>query len=147
MIEEIEILHHRESGILGCHSCKETVRLLCIVAYYHEMVVQLGEDSLYSSSEAFVRPEWLSPVFLVQSIGHFKCYICSLEKVLLYRSTEISLISKNRTVIIFPFHVFQIIQVMNVGSSHVIGMCYTGNYTAAALSNWEYLPGTLCSTD
>lgn len=106
MMEGFEILHHRESGNLGCHSCKETVRVLCIVIDHHEMVVQLGENRLYSSSEAFVRTGWLPPVFLVQSIGHFKCYICSLEKVLLYRSTEISLISKNRTAIIFPFHVF-----------------------------------------
>ena len=44
MIEKIEILHHRESSHLGNHSCKETFRLLCIVAYHHKMVVQPIEE-------------------------------------------------------------------------------------------------------
>ena len=53
MIEKIEILQHCEGSHLGFHSGKETAWLLCIVAYHHEVVIQLRTDGLDSISEAF----------------------------------------------------------------------------------------------
>ena len=41
MIEKIEILQHGECRDLGSHSCEETSRLLCIVSYHHELVIEL----------------------------------------------------------------------------------------------------------
>ena len=56
MIEKIEILQHCEGSHLGFHSGKETAWLLCIVAYHHEVVIQLRKDGLDSLSEAFICP-------------------------------------------------------------------------------------------
>ena len=41
MIDKIEILQHSECRHLGFHSGEETAWLLRIVAYHHEMVIQL----------------------------------------------------------------------------------------------------------
>ena len=41
MIELIEILSHRENCDFGYHSCEEALWLLGIVAYHHQMVVEL----------------------------------------------------------------------------------------------------------
>lgn len=54
MIEKIEILQHRESCNFGCHPCEEAWWLLGIVAYHHQMVVELGEYRLNSLSELLV---------------------------------------------------------------------------------------------
>ena len=44
MIDKIDVLQHCECGDLFCHSCKKSYWLLCIVAYHHESVIQLGKD-------------------------------------------------------------------------------------------------------
>ena len=54
MIDMIEILQHRECCDLRRHSCEETPRLLRIVAYHHELVIQLREYSLNSLSETLI---------------------------------------------------------------------------------------------
>lgn len=55
MIEKIEILQHGECRYLGSHPREDARRLLGIIAYHHEMVIQLRKDSLNSLSEAFFR--------------------------------------------------------------------------------------------
>lgn len=71
MIEKIEILQHGEGSLFGFLPGEEAFWLLCIVAYHHELVVQLREDRLDSLSEALVSSRWLSPVFLVKPVRHF----------------------------------------------------------------------------
>ena len=53
MIEKIEILQHSKGSHFGSHPCEEPWRLLCIVAYHHEMVIQLGEYGLNSLSDIY----------------------------------------------------------------------------------------------
>ena len=48
MIKKIEILQHSECGNLSFHSRKVAARFLGVVAYHHEMVIQLRKDGLNS---------------------------------------------------------------------------------------------------
>ena len=122
MIEKIEILQHRESCNFCCHPCKEALWLLCIVAYHHQVVVQLREHRFYSLSEFLVNPCWWSPVLLVQPVWHFKYDVGRGEQVMLNGSAQIPLVAKYHAVMIFPLHIFQIMEVMHIGGSHIIGV-------------------------
>ncbi len=132
MIEKIEILQHRESCDFGCHSSEKARWLLGIVAYHHQVVVQLGEDRLNSLSVPLVSPQRRPPVLLVQPVRNFKGDVCRGKQVLLYWSTQISFVAKYHTVMIFPLNILQVMEVMYVGCGHVIGMyappsCHKGH--------------------
>ena len=129
MIEKIEILQHSESCDFGCHSSEKARWLLGIVAYHHQVVVQLGEDRLNSLSVPLVSPQRRPPVLLVQPVGNFKCDVCRGKQVLLYGSTQISFVAKYHTVMIFPLDVLQVMEVMHVGCCHIIGMYDTRRAT------------------
>ena len=122
MIEKIDILQHGEGSHLGFHSGKEAAWLLCIVAYHHEVVIQLRKDGLNPLSETFVGPCRWSPVLLVQPVWDVKCNICGFKQIQLYGSTQVALISKYHAVAVLPLHIFKILQVMHVGSGHVEGV-------------------------
>ena len=122
MIEKIEILQHCECRHLGSRPRKEAKRLLCIIAYHHEMVIELRKDGLNSLSETFVGPRGRCPILLVQPIRHIKGNVGSLKQVQLYGSTQVALVSENRTVVVVPLHILEILQVMYVGCSHVVGV-------------------------
>ena len=119
MIEEIEILQHRESCNFCCHPCEEALWLLCIVAYHHQVVVQPREHRLYSLSEFLVSPSRWSPVLLAQPVWYFKYDVGRGEQVLLNGSAQIPLVAKYHAVMIFPPHIFQIMEVMHIGGSHI----------------------------
>lgn len=141
MIEKIEIQQHRESCNFCCHPCKEALWLLCIVAYYHQVVVQLREHRFYSLSEFLVSPCRWSPVLLVQPVWHFKYDVGRGEQVLLNGSTQIPLVAKYHAVMIFPLHIFQIMEVMHIGGSHIKGVyhacgtVYSHSSTSLAMHN------------
>ena len=84
MIEKIEILQHRESCDFGCHSGEKAWWLLGIVAYHHQMVVQLGEYRLNSLSVPLVSPQGRPPVLLVQPVRNFKCDVCRGKQALVF---------------------------------------------------------------
>ena len=123
MIEKIEILQHGECRYFGSHPREEAQRLLGIVAYHHEVVIQLRKDSLNSLSKAFIGPSGRCPVLLVQPIRHIKGNVCRLKQVQLYGSIQVALVPKNRTVMVFPLQILEILQVMHIGCSHVVGVC------------------------
>ena len=122
MIEKIEILQHGKGSYFCGHPCEESRWLLCIVAYHHEMVIQLGEDGLYSLSEASVSPDGRCPVFLVQPVRDFKGDICCFKQIQLHRSAQVTFVAHYHTVVVLPLYVFEILQVMHIGCGHVIGM-------------------------
>ena len=122
MIEKIEILQHCEGRYLGSHPREEARRFLCIVAYHHELVIELRKDRLNSLPKTLVGPGRRCPVLLVQPIRHIKCNVGSLKQVQLYRSTQVALVSKDRTVVVLPLHILQILQVVHISCSHVVGM-------------------------
>lgn len=122
MIDIIEILQHCECRHFGLHSCEEPFCSLCIVSYHHELVVELGENRFDPFSELLVSPGLWSPVLLVQPVGNFKCDVCRLKQVQLYRCTKISLVPEYRTVVIFPPYILKIMQVMHIGGRQIIGM-------------------------
>ena len=132
MIENIEILQHRESCDFGCHPCEEAWWLLGIVAYHHQMVVQLREDRLNSLPVLLVSLQGWSPVLLVQPIWYFKGDVGRCEQFLLYRSTQIPLVAKYHTVMIFPLNVLQVVEVMYICCGHVIGV-YNARCTAKGM--------------
>lgn len=101
--------------------------LLCIVSCHQELVVELREESFDSSTESFVSPYCRPPVFLIKPIRNLKGYMCRIEKILLYVSTEISLVSQHQTIAVLPFDIIKIMQVMYVCRSHVIGINYPIN--------------------
>ena len=129
MIEKIEILQHGESCDFGSHSCEEAWWLLGIVAYHHQMVVQLGEDRFNSLSVLPVSPQGWSPALLVQPVWDFKRDVGRGEQVLLYGCTQISLVAKYHAVMVFPPDVLQVVEVVYVGCRYVIGM-YDARSTA-----------------
>src|SRR3712207_1581620 len=122
MIDKIEILQHGESSDFGSHSGKKALWLLGIVAYHHQMVVQLGKNRLNSLPVPLVSPQRRPPVLLVQPVRDFKGDVCRGKQVLLHGSTQISLVPKDHTVMIFPLYVLQVVEVMHIGCGHVIGM-------------------------
>ena len=132
MIDMIEILQHRECCDLRRHSCEEAPRLLRIVAYHHELVIQLREYSLNSLSETLIRPRRRSPILLVQPIRHLKRNVRRLKEVQLHRSAKISFVSKYHAVVVFPLHIFQIVQVVDIGRSHIIRV-YNPSHTAQCM--------------
>ena len=119
MIEKIDILQQREGSHLGFHSGEEAAWLLGIVAYHHELVIQLRKDCLNSLSEAFVGPCRWSPVLLVQPVRDIKFNVSSFKQIQLYGSTQVTFVPKYHTVAVLPLHIFKILQVMHIGSSHV----------------------------
>lgn len=122
MIEKIEILQHRESCDFCCHPCEETLWLLCVVAYHHQMVIQLREYRFNSLSVSPIDPTCWSPVLLVQSVWYFKYGVCQGKQALPHGSTQIPFVSKYHTVIISPLNILQIMQIMHVSYCHIIGM-------------------------
>ena len=127
MIEKIDILQHGEGSHLGFHSGKETTWFLGIVTYHHEVVIELRKDGFYSLPEAFVSPCRWSPVLLVQPVWDIKGNVGSFKQVQLHWSTQVSLVSKYHAVVVLPLHIFKILQVMHVGSSHVEGVYDSGD--------------------
>lgn len=120
MVEKIEILQHGEGCYFCCHPCGESLWLLCMVAYHHQMVIQWGEHRFNSLPVSPIGPAWWSPVLLVQPVWYFKYDVGRREQVLLHRSTQITLVTKYHAVMVFPSYIFfQIMQVMYVGGSHV----------------------------
>ena len=122
MIEKIDILQHSEGSHLSFHSGKETAWFLCIVAYHHEVVIQLRKDSLDSLPEAFICPCRRGPVLLVQPIWDIKGNVCGFKQVQLNGSTQVTLVSQNHTVAVLPLYIFEVLQIMYIGSSHIKGM-------------------------
>ena len=105
MIEKIEILQHGECRHLGSYSREEARRLLCIIAYHHEMVIQLRKDSLNSLPEPFVGPSGRCPVLLVEPVRDVKFYVCRFEQVLLHRCTQIPFVAEYGAVAVFPAYI------------------------------------------
>ncbi len=90
-------------------SSKNSVWLLSVVSYHHELVFELREDSSDSFSEFLIFPSRRSPIFLIQSVGNFKSDISHVEEVLLNFSTEKSLVSKHQTIVVLLLHIVEII--------------------------------------
>lgn len=122
MINEVNILHEGHSGDLTSHSGKKSAGLLCVVSYHHEIVVELGEYSLYTLTEAFISPRRRSSVLLVQPIWDFQRDIGYVKEIQLHLGTEIAFVSEHHAVVIFPTDIFEEMEVMDACRSHVIGM-------------------------
>jgi len=100
MIDENDILRHRQ----GCDFCgspgEKPGRLLCIIPYHHELVVKLVEKSFKPFSELFASPCLRIPVLPVQPAWNFQIDIGDTEEILPYLSTEIA--SKHNAVVVYP---------------------------------------------
>lgn len=120
----IDILQHSKGSHLGFHSGKEATWLLCIVAYHHEIVIQLRKNGLDTLPEAFICPRRWSPVLLIQPICDVKGNVGSLKQVLVYGSTQVALVPEDCTVVVLPLHILKILQVMHIGCDYVIGKNY-----------------------
>ena len=122
MIDEIDILHEGHSGDFANHSGEKSAGLFCVIAYHHKTVVELGEHSLYPLSELFVSPCRRSPVFLIQPIRDLQSDVGGVKKILLHLGAEIPFVSKYRTVVIFPLHILEVIEIVDTCRRHVVGM-------------------------
>ena len=79
MIEKIEILQHGEGRYLVRHLREEARRFLGIVAYHHEMVIQLRKYCLNSLPKTFLGPGGRCQVLLVQPVRHIQGDVCSIK--------------------------------------------------------------------
>lgn len=120
MIDEIHILKHRKSGYFCSSPGEKSVGLLGVVSYHHELVVKLGEDSFDSFAKSFVSPCRRFPILLIQPIGNFKGDVCLVEEVLSYLRTEVSFVTEHQAVMMFPLHILEIMEVVNIGCSHIV---------------------------
>ena len=127
MIKKIDILQYSEGSHLSFHSGKETAWFLCIVAYHHELIIELRKDCLNSLSETLVGPCGRCPVLLVQPVRNVEGYVGSLKQVQLHRRTQIPLVPKYRAVVVHPLYILEILQVMHIGCCHIIGMNYSAD--------------------
>lgn len=122
MIDVIGILQDCKSRYLSRYSGKKALWLLCIILYHHELVVELGEERFNSFSELPVCPDWRTPVLLIEPIRNFKGDMRHIEQVLLNVCAEIAFVPKHKTVVIFPPHILEIVDVVDVGRRHVISV-------------------------
>ena len=122
MIEKIEILQQGKGRDLCCHPCEESFRLLCIVAYHHELAFELRKDRFDSLSKTLVGPCMCRPVLLVQSVRDIEGNVGHFKQIQLYRCVQVSLIPEDRKVVVLPLNILKILQVMHIGCDHVIGM-------------------------
>ncbi len=83
MINEIDILHERHSCDFACHSGKKTARLLGLVSYHHETIIELGKYCFDTLAEFPVCPDWWTPVLLIQPIRNLEGDVCDLTEILL----------------------------------------------------------------
>ena len=58
------------------------------------------------------------------------------EEIQLYRGAQIAFVPKHHAVVVFPFHILEIMEVVNVGSRHIEGM-YHAAYPADCV---EFIP-------
>ena len=120
MINVIDILQNSKRRDFSRNAGKETYWLLCVIAYHQELVIELGEESLDSFSKFPVCPNRRSPVLLVEPIWDLQRDMCHVKQVLLNVGAKITLVAKHQAIVILPFDILKIIEVMNVGRSHVI---------------------------
>lgn len=122
IINEIDILKDSQGGDFGCCPGKEARWLLRIVPDHHELVVELREDGFYPFAKSFVSPCRWFPIILIQSIWNFKFDISRVKKILLNLRTQITFVSEHHAVMILKLHIFEIVKIMDIRRSHVIGM-------------------------
>ena len=135
MINEIDILHEGHSGYFASHSGEKSARLLCVIAYHHKIVVELGENGLNPLSEFFVCPCRRSPVLLIQPIWNFQSNVGDVKKILLHLGAEIAFVTKYHAVMIFPLNILEVMEVVDTCSCHVIGM----DNTASSTDSMEFI--------
>ena len=135
MINEIDILHEGHSGYFACHSGEKSAGFLCVIAYHHKTVVELGETGLNPLSELFVCPYRRSPGLLIQPIRDFQSNVGDVKKVLLNPGAEIAFVTKHHAVMIFPLHILEVMEVVDTCSCHVVGM----DDTAYSTDSMEFI--------
>lgn len=136
MINEIHILHECHCSNFASHTGERPTWLLCIVSYHHEVIIKLGEYGFDPFPVFFVRPRWRTSVFPVQPMRDFKFDVCGVKEILLNFSTQVSFVSGYHTVMIFPLHIFKIMQIMDTCRSHVKVMDYS-TYSAEGV---QFIP-------
>ena len=102
MVNEIDILHEGHSGYFASHYREKSARLLCVIAYHHKTVVELGENGLNPLSEFFVCPYRCSPVLLIQPIWNFQSNVGDVKKILLHLGAETVAVNLDRHIIPTP---------------------------------------------
>jgi len=80
MIDEVYILHECHCCDFAHHSGKKVAGLLCIVAYHHKIVVELGKYCFDSFAKSLVGLRRRSPVLLIQPVWNLQCDVCKLKK-------------------------------------------------------------------
>ena len=126
MIDEIDILQDCKSRHFGRDAGEESLWLLCVIAYHHELIIELREESFDSFSKTLVCPNRRSPVFLVEPIRDFERDMCHIKQVLLNISAQIAFVAKHQAIVVFPFDILEVMEIRNIGSSHVITVYYPG---------------------
>ncbi len=122
MIDVIDILQNSKSRDFGRNAGKEAYWLLCVIAYHQKLVIELGEECLNPFSKFPVSPNRRPPVLLVEPIGDFQRDMCHLKQILLNVGAKITLVAKHQAITILPLDLLKILEVMNVGRSHVIAV-------------------------
>ena len=69
MIDVIGILQYRERGHIGGGSCEQSERLLGVVAYHHELVIELREERLDTLLKPLVSPCRQPPFFTLSLLN------------------------------------------------------------------------------
>ena len=122
MIDVIDILQNSNSRDFSRNAGKETIWLLCIISYHHELVIELGKDGFDSFSESPVCPNRWTPVLLVKPIRHLQRDMSDIKQVLLNVGAKIPFIAKHQTVVVLPFDILKVIEVMYICRGHVIAV-------------------------
>ena len=109
MINVIDILQNSNSRDFSRNAGKETIWLLCIISYHHELVIELGIDGFDSFSESTVCPNRWTPALLVNPIRHLQRDMSDIKQVLLNVGAKIPFVAKTQTVVLLPFDLLMLV--------------------------------------
>lgn len=122
MIDKVDVLKNYQCRYLCGSPGEQSGWLFCVVPYHHKLVIKLREYRFNPFAESLVRPGQRAPFLLVRPTGRLKFDIGDLKKVLLHPCAQIPFVTKCRAVVILPLDVFKEMEIVHIGSGHVIGV-------------------------
>lgn len=65
---------------------------------------------------------------MIEPVWDFESYVCVFKEVLPNVSAQLFFVTEGHAVMVFPCHIFQVIQVVHIGRGHVIRMYDTADF-------------------
>ena len=117
------------------YSSEESVNVLGIVTDEEKLVAKLREIGLDALAHLSEHGWERFGVLLVGARRGFKLDVGRLEKVKLHLGTEVSFVANDAAVVVYQFHILQIVDVVDAGRCDVVRM----EHAAHAIQSVEFV--------